>query len=145
MKAFLKHQQFFLVFLLASGCVSNRGTKTTNYPEAIHCALRRIPTIPEGMKEGQIFAFLGLVKPEDSFVNEVENTGETGTRYKIGFGDSFVLHCQSQNTRPIDANGTFSYDNGVLFRVRILRLRTNKAGNEPQYELVPPEWVSRSY
>ena len=136
MKVFFKCQPF-LILLLTAGCVSNREGNTTNYPEAIRLALRRLPTIPKGMKEGDVFAFLGLSQPEDSFVNEVETTGETGTLYRIGYGDSFVLHCQSENTPPLKSNGKFSYSNGVLFRVEILRLRGSKAGKEPRYEPIP--------
>lgn len=75
---------------------------------------------------------------------------ETCTRYEIGFGDSFALHCESINPglpqmKPINPGlpqmkMTFSYDDGVLFRVRILRLVSRETGGEKKYELIPPEW-----
>ena len=138
MKIFFKYQ-LYLILLLTAGCVSSRERNAMNYPEAIHLALRRIPTIPRGMKEGQIFTFLGLSKPEEPFAKEIAAPfGETCTRYNIGFGDSFVLHCESIHARSSNIS---NYDNGVLFRVSILRLRTKKADQEPQYEFIPPEWV----
>ena len=113
-------------------------------PPKIEHALKRLPTIPTGMKEGEVFDYLGLVKPDEPTLKEVSAAfKETATQYNIGFGELFVLHCEAINEGLPIMKPTFRYDDGVLARVRILRLVDRGRNGEKKYELIPPEWISK--
>jgi hypothetical protein len=100
-------------------------------PKRIQTAIQRLPKLPSGIKEGQVFQFLGFPKPDEETDSTIEGrTGNTWTRYEIGFGRTFVLECQADNNRSRNA---FDFDDGILFSVQIRRL-TSPNGSGSAYE-----------
>ena len=114
------------------GCVSRQ---TEKLPERISFALRQIPLIQEGTTEGSVFKLLGLPKSDEPFkedsVGSVDST--TAAQYKIGFGNKFLLMCESRNSTH---DMEFRQEAGVLMRVKIL-----KQGKSGEYETLKPEWM----
>jgi len=99
------------------------------------------------MKEGEVFRYLGLPKATEPFVKEIAQPwAETCTRYRIGHGDSYILHCESVNPALEPSNLSrrmvLRYADGELFRVQIMRQIGTK-DNDSQYEVVGQAWTPK--